>query len=281
MRVTLSCIVALGAVAYASPEDVASDGATSYWYKPLVTSVSLACQFLNNTLTIQLGLQSRVKANALLSHAKALQAIAYNTTGRNRLMGSPGHEGTVDYLYKQLTHPSLGGYYNVTLQPWSGVVQKSGTGSLFVNGKNTSITIGTYSPSGTFRAPLSLANNLGCNEVSDKNRQLDCSLTYRKTDYSKMIPGNIALISRGSCTFAEKSGLAGKMGAVGAIIFNNAPVAIPGMTLDANGTTKFGPVIPTVGISGTEGNALAALIKSGTAVMAALTVKTVIVNVTT
>jgi carboxypeptidase Q len=96
-----------------------------------------------------------------------------------------------------------------------------------------------------------------------------------------LITGNIALISRGSCTFAEKSGLAGKMGAVGAIIFNNAPVEIPGMTLEQNGTTKFGPVIPTVGISGTEGNALADLIKSGAAVTAALTVKTVIANVTT
>jgi carboxypeptidase Q len=102
-----------------------------------------------------------------------------------------------------------------------------------------------------------------------------------KTDYPIPITGRIALVSRGSCTFAEKSGLAGKMGAVGTIIFNNAAVAIPGMTLEQNGTTKFGPVIPTVGISGTEGNALADLIKSGASVIAALTVKTVIANVTT
>jgi hypothetical protein len=88
-------------------------------------------------------------------------------------MGSLGHEATVDYLYKQLTDPSLGGYYNVTLQPWSGIVQKSGTGSLFVNGKNTSITIGSYSPSGTYRAPLALAGNLGCNEVSDESNQIE------------------------------------------------------------------------------------------------------------
>lgn len=121
-------------------------------------------------LTIQLGLQSRVKLGALMNHAKALEAIAYNTTGRNRLMGSPGHEQTVDYLYKQLTHPSLGGYYNVTLQPWNGIVQKSANGSLFINEKNTSFTIGTYSPSGTFRAPLALAGNLGCDLVSDETR---------------------------------------------------------------------------------------------------------------
>lgn len=71
------------------------------------------------------------------------------------------------------------------------------------------------------------------------------------------------------------------MGALGAIIFNNAAVAIPGMTLQENGTTKYGPLIPTVGISGTDGNALADLIKKGVAVTAALDVKTVIANVTT
>jgi hypothetical protein len=71
------------------------------------------------------------------------------------------------------------------------------------------------------------------------------------------------------------------MGAVGAVIFNNAAIAIPGMTLEQNGTTKYGPVIPTVGISGTDGQGLVDLIKNGTSVTAALTVKTIIANVTT
>jgi hypothetical protein len=167
MRVTLYCITALGVTVSASPSESGSDGTTAYWYKPLITSVCGFLQLANGMLTIQLGLQARVRVDALMNHAKALEAIAYNTTGRNRLMGTPGLEGTVDYLYKQLTHPSLGGYYNVTLQPWSGLVQKSGNGSLFVNGKNTSVTIGAYSPSGTFSAPLALAGNLGCNEVSN------------------------------------------------------------------------------------------------------------------
>lgn len=53
------------------------------------------------------------------------------------------------------------------------------------------------------------------------------------------------------------------------------------MTLDANGTTKYGPLIPTVGISGAAGSALAAQIKAGTVITAALNVKTVIENVNT
>lgn len=104
-----------------------------------------------------------------MNHAKALEAIAYNTTGRNRVIGSPGHEATVKYIYDQLTQPSLEGYYNVTLQEFSARIVKSATGSLIVNGKNLSINIGGYSPSGTLNASLALAGNLGCTEVSDSN----------------------------------------------------------------------------------------------------------------
>lgn len=104
-----------------------------------------------------------------MDHAKALQVIAYNTTARNRFVGTPGHERTVDYLYKQLTHPSLGGYYNVTLQRWTGRISKSATGSLVVAGKNISIQVGDFSPSGTFKASLALIPNRGCNQVSEKS----------------------------------------------------------------------------------------------------------------
>lgn len=106
-----------------------------------------------------------------MNHAKALEAIAYNTTDRNRVLGSPGHEGTVKYIYDQLTQPSLEGYYNVALQEFTARVQKSGTASLFLNGKNTTISVGTFSPSATFNASLALTANLGCNEVSDRNPQ--------------------------------------------------------------------------------------------------------------
>lgn len=104
-----------------------------------------------------------------MNHAKALEAIAYNTTGRNRVIGSPGHEATVKYIHDQLTQPSLEGYYNVTLQEFSARIVKSATGSLIVNGKNLSINIGGYSQSGTFNASLALAGNLGCTEVSELN----------------------------------------------------------------------------------------------------------------
>jgi len=166
MRVSIEDVFALGTLIFASLVDSAHgfksnpDG-----YKPLVTSVCLTMKTNGFFLTREAALQSRIRTDALLNHAKVLEAIAYNTTGRNRLMGTPGHEGTVRYLYGQLTHPSLGGYYNVTLQPWNGVLQKSATGSLVVNGFNKTVVIGQMSPSGTFSASFALVNNLGCNLV--------------------------------------------------------------------------------------------------------------------
>lgn len=119
----------------------------------------------------QLVLQSRIKIDNVMNHAKALEAIAYNTTGRNRVMGSPGHEATVKYIYDQLTDASLEDYYRVTLQEFTARILKGATGSLVVNGKNTSIIVGDYSPSGTVNGSLALAGNLGCTEVSYRYTQ--------------------------------------------------------------------------------------------------------------
>lgn len=80
-------------------------------------------------------------------------------------MGTQGHNDTVTYLYNQLTSPALGGYYNVTLQPWKGVIQLSGTGSLFANGANKSVTVAQFSPSANVTASIAVVNNLGCNVV--------------------------------------------------------------------------------------------------------------------
>ena len=80
-------------------------------------------------------------------------------------MGTKGHNDTVTYIYKQLTSPALRGYYNVSLQEWEGVIQVNGTGTLFIDGVNTTVTIAQFSPSGNASLPLAVVNNLGCNAV--------------------------------------------------------------------------------------------------------------------
>lgn len=52
-----------------------------------------------------------------------------------------------------------------------------------------------------------LVPDLGCNQ----------------SDYDSFTPGNIAIVSRGICTFTEKSVIAGIAGATGMIVYNNVP----------------------------------------------------------
>ena len=66
--------------------------------------------------------------------------------------------------------------------------------------------------------------NLGCNA----------------SDYAGFPAGNIALISRGACSFAIKATNAQAAGAIGVIIYNNAPGVLNG-TL-GNGFTLNIPV---------------------------------------
>lgn len=114
----------------------------------------------------QRSLRSTIKLDNVLEHAKALESFAYKSPLRNRLLGTQGHNDTVTYLYNQLTAPALEGYYNVTLQPWLGTVQVSGTGSLTVNGGFRNVSVADFSPSGNASAPIAVVRNLGCSAVS-------------------------------------------------------------------------------------------------------------------
>lgn len=79
-------------------------------------------------------------------------------------MGGQAHNDTVTYIYETLT--ALGDYYDVTLQPWSSVVQVSGEASLAIDGTNiTEASLMEYSASGDVSAPLVPVSNFGCDQV--------------------------------------------------------------------------------------------------------------------
>jgi serine protease len=83
---------------------------------------------------------------------------------------------------------------------------------------------------------------------------VSCGLAVSPTDCPTTVTGNIALIQRGSVTFAQKVASAMTAGAVGAIIYNNAPGNFNG-TLGA--TTNNGtPWIPAVSVSQADGQTL-------------------------
>lgn len=83
-------------------------------------------------------------------------------------------------------------------------------------------------------------------------------------DNADAVAGNIALIERGTCTFAQKARNATDAGAVGAIIYNNAAnagAAAPGMANDP----VHGPfvTIPTVSLNRPDGLAIVGQLGGG------------------
>src|SRR5690606_36352840 len=72
------------------------------------------------------------------------------------------------------------------------------------------------------------------------------------------VAGQIALINRGTCSFAQKVEAAQAAGAVGVVIANNAPGSAPGMAGTAPGVT-----IPVLSVSQGDGAALATSLLQG------------------
>ncbi|CAM1509003.1 Fc.00g027420.m01.CDS01 [Cosmosporella sp. VM-42] len=182
-------------------------------------------------------LQKQIKLKDLLAGSQKLQHFA-DTHGGNRAFGSGGHNATVDYLYHTLKALN---YYDVVKQPFTEVFS-SGTSTITVNGDEIESSILTYTPGGSVSSTLVAISGLGCTGA----------------DYPTEIKGKVALISRGECTFSQKSINAKEAGAVGAIIYNNVPDSLSG-TLGA----PFGNYVPTVGISQEDGKAILAALGAG------------------
>lgn len=108
-------------------------------------------------------LQNDIASEALLDHAENLQAIAYQTTGRNRVFGSPGHNFTALYLYELISE--LSDYYDVEYQPFIETFS-GGDATFTVNGEDQDAALMTYAPNGQVEAPLVAVSNLGCEPVS-------------------------------------------------------------------------------------------------------------------
>jgi subtilisin family serine protease len=85
---------------------------------------------------------------------------------------------------------------------------------------------------------------------------VSCGLAVAATDCPPSVFGNVALIQRGTNTFAEKVANAMSAGAAAVILYNNAPGLFAG-TLGTE-TNNGQPWIPSITVSDTSGAALAA-----------------------
>lgn len=184
-----------------------------------------------------------VTLEGVREHQAALQAIA-DANGHTRVSGSPGYDASVTYA--ENVFRSAG--YNVTVQPFQFQTFVSLAPAILeqvapIPGPIAN-DIMSYSGSGDVTAATNIpaGSILGCNAA----------------DWAGFPAGNIALISRGACTFAIKATNAFNAGAVGVVIYNNIPGALNG-TLGNGFTLDIG----VTGISQANGQALAALVPAG------------------
>lgn len=122
-------------------------------------------------------------------------------------MESLGHTGTLDYIYAALA--KLGEYYTISNQSFPAVAGNVWEYRLVLgNDVPKSATPMGLTPATRNKQPvygdLVLVENEGCSA----------------DDYPSAVEGNIAFILRGKCFFGAKSELAGKAGAVAAVVYN-------------------------------------------------------------
>jgi Zn-dependent M28 family amino/carboxypeptidase len=133
------------------------------------------------------------------------------------------------------------GYWTVTKQPFVELFTAA-TVKLTVGGEDLKADYLTYGPSAdNVKGNLVSVASVGCNAA----------------DYPADVSGNVALISRGECTFAIKAAAAKTAGATAAIIYNNLPLQALAGTLGG-----YGDYAPVVGVTQEIGNDL--LAKVGT-----------------
>jgi aminopeptidase Y len=164
-----------------------------------------------------------VTLEGVRAHQAALQAVA-DANGGNRVSGSPGYDASVDYV--EATLEAAG--YVVTVQPFQFQTFITLSPSILEQvspppAGPIANSILSYSGSGDVTASVSSPAALGCNAA----------------DFAGFPAGNIALISRGGCTFAIKATNAFSAGAVGAIIYNNTDGTLNG-TLGNDFTLDIG-----------------------------------------
>jgi aminopeptidase Y len=143
-----------------------------------------------------------------------------------------GHFGTLDYIYSTLA--DLGDYYTVSNQTFH-----ASLGRVY----SYRLVIGHAAPRGYY-SPMQLTPPTPNNDVIRGNLTVVDNDGCHQSDYPATVKGNVALIMRGTCSFGQKSILAGRAGAIAAVIW------FPGY-MSPSGTlgTPDKDQVPTFGVS--------------------------------
>ncbi|KAB5596108.1 Aminopeptidase Y [Ceratobasidium theobromae] len=203
-------------------------------------------------------LQNDIKLPALKVHSRLLQTFADGSNG-TRVFGSRGHNSSVDYV---ATIANLAGY-QVTRQTFPHAYSET-LSQRFVAGSPINITAMTYSPS-------TVQGGVMASLVLIPDPEAPSSAGCTAGDFSGVeVTGKIALIQRGSCSFAIKTTNAKTAGAAGVVVYNNVDGALSG-TLGGPDDEAF---VAVGGISRADGEALAQRLTAGESITATLEIIT-------
>jgi hypothetical protein len=195
-----------------------------------------------------------IQIDDLWGHMEAFQKIADDNPGpdgkASRNSGEPGYKASVDYVARLMKDAG----YDVTIQPYTfdyfayqGVPSMSEVSPTahdyqltteFNPGQSIGTTTAAIQPVGGTVLPPVGGSTSGCDP----------------SDFADFQPGRIALIQRGTCTFAVKVQNALAAGASGVIVFNEGNT--PARSGVFSGSLGFIPSIPVAFTSFEIGNAL-------------------------
>ena len=185
------------------------------------------CGLRNNNTSEKL--TECVTLDGVRAHQAALQQIA-DANGGTRVSGSPGYDASVEYVAGKLEAAG----YTVEIQPFQfqtfitlspSILEQVAPGPAAPIANN----VLAYSGSGDVTAPMTAI------AASPADPTPGCEAA----DFAGFPAGNIALISRGACTFQIKATNAYNAGASGVVIYNNAEGVING-TLGNGFTLNIG-----------------------------------------
>ena len=181
-------------------------------------------------------LRAAVTAEGIMEHSRMLQEIG-DANGTTRVSGSSGYDESVDYAMEVFEKAG----YDVRKQDFTFQTFIEHPGTLLQQvapepAADLPTRIMSYSGSGDVTAPVTVAANFGCDSA----------------DFAGFPAGNVALISRGACTFGQKAVNAEAAGAGAAVIYNNAPGELNG-TLGSDFTGN----LPVVSVTQELGQQLA------------------------
>jgi len=194
-------------------------------------------------------LRKAVTVNGIMKHERQLQTIANNNDG-TRASGTPGYDASVKYVAKQLRQSGYAVKTQEFTFPFSRELAPAELSQVSPTAVDYETDTYDYSGSGDVTGQVVPTNDLVIPATPEPSSNSGCEAS----DFPAAPAGPaIALIQRGTCTFATKVDLAVAAGYDAVIIFNEGN---PGRTDLSVGTLGAPKSVPVVGLSYADGVSL-------------------------